>query len=192
MNERVHTAQTVPAVTHGKRFRVRAIVALALVAGFVAWLILNRKDNEPIAPTRAPGIAASYSELQALPHQVGHDVYWAGQRVGYAFELTQTSQGNVFVRYLPAGVDVGDPRPNFLTVGTYPRKGAYASLKKTSTKAGAVSRQLDGGALAVYSQQTPTSIYVAYPGENLQVEVYDPSPARARSLVFSGKVRALP
>jgi hypothetical protein len=168
-----------------------AIVALAILAGFVAWLIF-KGDDKANAPARAPGVAASYAQLQALPDQVGHEVYWAGNKTGYTYELTRTSQGNIFVRYLPAGVEVGDPRPNFLTVGTYPRADAYASLKKLSAKPGSVKRKLAGGGIAVYGQQVPGSVYAAYPGKSFQVEVYDPSPKGAQQLVFSGQVRPLP
>jgi hypothetical protein len=189
MNERV---QTVPMLAHGRRVRLGAIVALAVLAGFVAWLIFKGDDNKANAPTRAPAVAASYAQLRALPGQVGHEVYWAGKKTGYTYELTQTSQGNIFVRYLPAGVQVGDPRPNFLTVGTYPKRDAYRSLKKISTKPGSVGRQLAGGGIAVYSQQGPASVYAAYPGKAFQVEVYDPSPTRARNKVLSGQVRPLP
>ena len=34
-------------------------------------------------------------------------------------------------------------------------------------------------------------IHVAYPGVPYQVEVFDPSPARARTIVSSGDVRAV-
>jgi hypothetical protein len=192
MSERVQTARTVPVVAHHKRVRLGAIVAVAILAGFVAWLIFKGDDNKTTAPTRAPAVAASYSKLQALPGQLGHEVYWAGKKTGYTYELTQTSQGNIFVRYLPASVAVGDPRPNFLTVGTYPRRDAYTSLKKLSTKQDSVSRQLAGGGIAVYSKQRPSSVYAAYPKRGFQIEVYDPSPNRARALVFSGQVRQLP
>jgi hypothetical protein len=178
-------------VAHDRRVRLGAILALAVLAGFVAWLIFKGDDNKANAPARAPAVAASYAQLKALPGQVGHEVYWAGKRTGYTYELTQTSQGNIFVRYLPAGVQVNDPRPNFLTVGTYPKRDAYASVKKISTKQGSVSRQLAGGGIAVYSQQGP-SVYAAYPGKRFQIEVYDPSPTRARHLVLSGHVRPLP
>jgi hypothetical protein len=179
-------------VAHNGRVRLGAIVALAVLVGFVAWLIFKGDDKKANAPARAPAVGASYAQLQALQGQVGHEVYWAGKKAGYTYELTQTNQGNIFVRYLPAGVEIGDPRPNFLTVGTYPRRDAYASLKKISTKQGSVTRQLAGGGIAVYSEQGSASVYAAYPGKNFQVEVYDPSPTRARSLVLSGKVRPLP
>lgn len=192
MSDRVQTARTVPIVAHDRRVRLGAVVALAILAAFVAWLVFKGDDNKAKAPGRAPAVAASEAKLQALPGQVGHPVYWAGKKTGYTYELTQTSQGNIFVRYLPASAEVGDPRPNFLTVGTYPRRDAYPNLKKLSTKPDAVSRPLAGGGIAVYTKLRPESVYAAYPGKGYQVEVYDPSPTRARHLVFSGQVRPLP
>jgi hypothetical protein len=35
---------------------------------------------------------------------VKHPVYWAGPRPSYTYELTRTSDGRIFVRYLPTGV----------------------------------------------------------------------------------------
>jgi len=171
---------------------VAAIVALAVLVGFVAWLIFKGDDNKVNAPARAPAVGASYAQLQALQGQVGHEIYWAGKKTGYTYELTQTNQGNIFVRYLPASVQVGDPRPNFLTVGTYPKRDAYTTLKKLSAKPDSVNRQLAGGGIAVYSKQRPESVYAAYPGKGFQVEVYDPAPARALHVVVSGQVRPLP
>jgi hypothetical protein len=160
-----------------------------VVAGFAAWLIFGGDNDQTKAPGRAPGEAVSASKLQTLPAQVGHDFYWAGKQAGFTYEFTQTNNGNTFLRYLPAGVALNDPRPNFLTVGTYPRPGAYATLKKFSAKQGSVSRKLGGGGIAVYGQDRPSSIYVAYPGVDLEVEVYDPSPSRALRLVLSGRVQ---
>ena len=37
----------------------------------------------------------------------------------------------------------------------------------------------------------PNSVYLAYPGENVQVEVYDPRPQRARRLAREGRVRPI-
>ena len=61
MNERVQTARTVPIVARDSRLRLGAIVALAILAGFVAWLIFKGDDNKANAPARAPAVAASYT-----------------------------------------------------------------------------------------------------------------------------------
>jgi hypothetical protein len=188
MSERVHT---VPTVAYGRRFRLGAVVAATVLAGIVAWLIFRGDDNQSKSPVRAGASAASVSQLQAVPDKVGHDLYWAGTQRGFTYELTETNKGNIFLRYLPAGVELNDPRPDFLTVGTYPRQGAYAILQKFSKQPGSVSRQLDGGGIAAYSRDRPNSVYVAYSGSDLQIEVYDPSPSGALRLVTSGRIKPI-
>jgi hypothetical protein len=174
------------------RLRIGAVIAVAIAIAFIAWLILKGDDkNNSSTPTRAPGVAASVSDLKKLPGTLGHRVYWAGKRSGFTYELTQTSGGDIYVRYLSPGVQVGDNRPNFLTVGTYPHPKAFGTVTKASKRKGEYVRTLSGGGLAVSSQVRPTSVYVGYPGTNYLIEVFDPSPARARSLVESGKVRPI-
>ena len=86
--------------------------------------------------------------------------------------MTQTSSGNVFVRYLPPGVKVGASAP-YLTVATYPFPNAFAAVKRTVKGNSAGTIKLPGGGLAVVDRQYPKSIHLAYPGSNVQVEVFD-------------------
>jgi hypothetical protein len=140
----------------------------------------------PTTPAAQP-TAASAADLKSLARTLGHPIYWVGPAAGQTYELTNTSSGRVFVRYLPAGVAVGVKEPH-LTVGTYPVKNAFAVIRTQSKKPGTVRIPIKGGAVAFYNKSHPTSVYVAYPGVEAQVEVYDPSPARARSLVASQNV----
>jgi hypothetical protein len=189
MSERAQTAGRLPASTASRR-RLVVIVGAAIVAGIVVWLLVKGGDNGT-SPGRAPASAVSQDRLEALPGKSGHDVYWAGAKRGYTYELTQTSKGNIYIRYLPTGIDVNDPRPNFLTVGTYPRAGAYGVIKKVGSNPGSQVRQLAGGGIAVRSTTKPTSVFIAYPGKDFEIEVYDPSPSRALRLATSGKISPL-
>jgi hypothetical protein len=189
MSERAQTAGRLPASTASRR-RLLFVVGGAIIVAFIAWLLL-KGDDKGTSPGRAPGSAVSQSQLQALPGQAGHDVFWAGAQRGYTYELTQTSKGNIYIRYLPAGVEPNDPRPNFLTVGTYPRAGAYGVIKKVGRNPGSEVRQLAGGGIAVRSSTKPTSVFIAYPGKDFEVEVYDPSPSRALRLAVAGKISPL-
>jgi hypothetical protein len=94
------------------------------------------------------------------------------------------------VRYLPDGVDVGADTPH-LTVVTYPFPGAYPAVQEQAAAKGAVTARLARGGLAVLDNGYPQSAHIAYPGVNYQVEVYDPTPARAMQLVSSGGLRHL-
>jgi hypothetical protein len=138
--------------------------------------------------TRAGSEAASVKQLKALARALGHPIYWAGARPGDTYELTRTRDGSVYIRYLPRGARVGDRRPAYLTIATYPQKGALEILKATAAKNQVATMKLANGGLALVDVKHPTSVYVAYPAVDLQVEVYDPAPGRARQLVISGKI----
>jgi len=174
-----------------RRVRVGAVIAIALVVAFGAWLIFRGGgDDDP--PAQSPESSASTVEqLRALPGQTGHQVYWAGSPAGFTYELTQTTDGNVYIRYLPANVPVGTERPDYLTVGTYPRQKALAELRGLARRRGSVSFEAPRGGLAVFSRDRPSSIYVAFPRQDVQVEVYDPAAQRARKLVLSGQIRPI-
>jgi hypothetical protein len=126
MNSRTMTINALPAAY----VRLGALVALGLAAFFVGWLVMNRGDDS--APTASGATAKSESELRSFAESVSHPVYWAGPKDGNTYEVTRTSDGRVYVRYLPEGTQVGDPRARFLTVGTYPRAGAWAELKRAA------------------------------------------------------------
>jgi hypothetical protein len=164
------------------------IVLAVLAAGAAAWYFLIREDDEP---TDSPAIPAmvSVAQLRELAASVGHPVYWAGARPGKHYELTETSDGRIYVRYLPRHVETGDPRPAFLTVGTYPVNGATEALRGASDQRGAITRTIADRGLVVTNEKSRNSVYIAYPSEDLQIEVYDPSAKRALTLATSGRVR---
>lgn len=176
---------TVPALPAAYA-RLGALIALGLAAFFVGWLVMNRGDDTAPAPSGAT--ATSESDLRSFAESASHPVYWAGPKNDFTYELTRTTDGRVYVRYLPEGTDVGDPRARFLTVGTYPRAGAWAELKRAAKAKGAISLKLERGGLAVFSEARPTSVYFGYPDARYQVEVYHPSPTDARRLALSGQV----
>lgn len=172
-----------------RRLRIGAAIAVALVVAFAAWLIFRDGDDKSSEPQRPASSAASVAQLRTLPDETGHEIYWVGRRKGYTYELTRTTEGNVYVRYLPPGIQVGDDQPSYLTIGTYPRPKALNGLRRLARRSDNVSFAVEGGGLGVYSRGRPNSVYVAYPGDPVQVEVYDPSAQRARKLAREGRVR---
>jgi hypothetical protein len=175
------------------RFRAGVAIAVVVAVAVVVWFAVSggKSSSKPGASRPVP-VAATIGELGNVAAQLGHPLYWAGQKPGFTYELTQAKvSGNVWVRYLPAGVLVGDTRANFLTVGTYPKANAVQSVIAASKRKGAESFRAPGGGLAVEYTARPSSVYVAFPGSNLLVEVFDPSPAAARAVVKSGQIRPL-
>ena len=160
------------------------IVVVAVVVG--AWLVL-RDDDDDSGPAGAKTL--SVEELQELADSRDRPTFWAGPQSGLKYEVTETSDGAVYVRYLPEGADVGDPRPGYLTVATYPLDNGYERVVAASRRDDTETERLPNGGLAVTSSARPSSVYLAHRGEKYQVEVYHPSPDRARDLVVSGAVQ---
>ena len=172
------------------------MVALALAAAFAVWLLVRGDDDSSSTSTTttqttateiAP-VAATPARLRALSDEVGHPIYWVGPRPGRTYELTRTSSGTIFIRYLPPGAPVGNQRAEYTIVGTYPVPDALEVLRKLSKRTGEKTAAVPGGGLAVYSIDAPGNVYVAYPGSDVQIEVFDPSAKRALRLVTSGRV----
>jgi hypothetical protein len=175
------------------RVRLGAVVAIALAAGFIAWLVVGGNNDNTATTTqgqpRSSGTgpaAISRAGLVSLSSRLNQPIYWAGPRTGYTYELTRTTDGRTYVRYLPPGIKVGDKRANYLIVVTYPYRKALRALEAVKDGRG---HQIPGGGLAVVQDGYPQSVHVAYPGENYQVEVYDPSPKRSLAVALSGSVR---
>jgi hypothetical protein len=169
------------------------VVALAVAAGLVAWLVLRDNGGSTTANTQAQAagaVAVTPGELRSLARELGHPIFWLGREHGETYEVTEAQHGNVFVRYLPSGVAVGAPTP-YLTVATYPFPGAYAAVSKKAAARGAVTAKLARGGIALLDTGYPQSVHIAYPGLDYQVEVYDPTPDRAMQLVSAGKVAGL-
>ena len=133
-------------------------------------------------------MAVTPAALRALSDEVGHSVYWVGPRRNRTYELTRTSSGRIFVRYLPPDAPIGNRSARFTIVGTYPSPDALEVLQELSEQPGVKSASVPGGGLAVYSTSSPRSVYIAYPDSDVQIEVFDPSAARALRLATSGRV----
>lgn len=178
---RGHAAGRVPVLA------VAGVVVLAIAVGLGLWLLLRGGGEKSVRP-QAPASAASQERLVAFARSVGHPVYWAGPQPRFTYELSRTKDGRVYIRYLPPGVKVGTSKPDYLTIGTYPQRNAFATLRATAKKQGARLIGLADGGLAFQYKSRPTSVYFAFPGSNYQIEVFDPSSARALQLVVSGQV----
>ena len=140
------------------------------------------------APTVISARAVTKKGLAAFASGATSPVYWAGPSAGTTYELSRTKQGNTYVRYLGRGTKVGSAQPSE-TIGTYPVEHAFALTSALARKAGSIRVPVSHGGIAFYNASHPTSVYLAYPGEDVQVEVYDPSPARAHTLVATGAIK---
>lgn len=167
-----------------RRPRIAAAVAVGLAVAFVAWLIL--RDSGPDArPQRAPAIAMNLAQLRGFAAAADRPVFWAGPvpaglpDSGVTYEVTQTGDGSIYLRYLPPGVSAGVEQEH-LTVGTYLDGQADRTVRQASQRPGAMRSQAPGGRTAVSNSSYPKSVYLAAPSGRQLIEVFDPDPARAR------------
>lgn len=151
-------------------YEPRAAVARQLVLSGRVQPVLEFEPSQGRGP-----VAVSPAGLRSLAASLGHRVYWAGPRPETTYELTVTADGRTYIRYLPKSVAVGDAR-GFLTIGTYRLKHAYTVTKAGAKATDTVSLKLGRGGIAVYTKGHETNVHLAYPGADVQVEVYDPSP----------------
>jgi hypothetical protein len=192
-----HT-QTAPSARRARPTRRRSshrtislILAVALLAAgaVIAWA-LTRSSDEGSGQNRATAVPVSEAGLRTLAGTLDRPIYWAGPIAGRTYELTQTPDERVYVRYLPADAKVGVAKP-YLTVGTYRVHDAFATTKAAAARKGAIKVEIGGGGVAFYNTRVPQSVYLAYPNSDYQIEVYHPSGARAHRLVAAGRIAAV-
>lgn len=182
-------------------FRIGAVIAVVIVAAAAVWYFAIRdsgsSDNgkgtsAPVGNLVGP-VAATKSDLTDLSKKLGQPIYWAGNQPKTTdLELTQTADGNVYVRYLTGGAAIGVPKPSYLTVGTYPVPDAKKALKTIGKQPGASVQDISNGGIAVTNTSSPNSIYLAYPDENsFEIEVFDPDPTAGLDLVTSGAIKTV-
>lgn len=176
------------------RLQVILLVALIAAVALVVWVVALRGDGEGGAEAGESAVgpvAMSAQELADFAAEQDHPVYWAGEQPDAAYELTRTETGNVFVRYLDSEDEVGETRPTFLIVGTYPVESAHDLVVAAAEEDGAITDESPDGMLVVSNEAVPTSVYLSSPGSEVQIEVYDPDPERAMEVATSGDVQPI-
>lgn len=167
--------------------RLIALLALAVIAGLVTWLITGRGDNKSSKSSGTAQTVSSEKDLQKLVASLDVPVYWAGPQEGVRYELQKLSSGQIYLRYLTGKMKSG--KGTTLTVGTYPMRNAYATTLALGKKSGWTQLETgENGAVAFTNSANPRNVYLAQSGLNYQIEVYDPTAGRAIALVQAGKV----
>lgn len=173
------------------RNQVRIGVGVAaLLAIVLAGLLLFGGDDDSSPKSDSGAEAATVDSLRESAAERGTPIYWAGPQEDAELEVTETEGGErIYIRYLTGDAEPGDPQP-FLTVGTYTFPDAAKALKQQARESGGggVLRSAPGGGTLYFSRDTPQSVYLAFPGVDVQIEVYDPDPQRALNLVTSGQI----
>jgi hypothetical protein len=76
----------------------------------------------------------------------------------------------------------------YVVVATYAQPDAYGRVSAIASRKHLAVKHLANGGIAVTRPGRPQNIYLVYPEQPYQVEVYAPTAGEARRLVFSGAV----
>ena len=131
-------------------------------------------------------VAESKNQLMNRALAVGGPIYWIGPKKGFHYEFQRLTNHNIYVRYLPKGVEAGGKPGKLLIVATYPMTNAYARLQKGGAS-GVVAGK--NGSIVWVRTGDPNSVYVAWPHVPYEIEVYDPSPSEAARVAKSGQIQ---
>jgi hypothetical protein len=166
-----------------------AALAMLVAAALVVWLLLDDSGSDDETAAQASSYGAEIVSVEALRGLAGEgeSIYWAGPPAGSELELSRPSGGRTYVRYLIGDAEAGDPRP-FLTVGSYRIVDPVAVLRKQGSRPGGVLATAPDDGTVYFNRQNPKSVYLAYPGEDIEVEVYAPSFQQALQLATSGRI----
>ncbi len=177
--------------------RATVIAFVAIMTGVGAWLVTGcNRDGDPTNSVSSVNTAmesgdariVEEGDLAALPAEVGHEIYWAGNQPDAVMEFTADQAGNVHIRYLTGGAEAGSPEQGYLNIGSYPFAGAYEATRRLANGPNLVKVTEHGG-VGFYDPANPYSVILAWPEQpDLQVEVYDPTGNRALELVRSGDI----
>ena len=175
-------------VSRPSPIRVFALLLAALLVGLSGC----GSGDEGVSLTAGEPQTVSAAQLSDFAGDADAPVYWLGERLGSKYELTETDSGRIYVRYLRGDAKAGDPRASFVTVATYPSEDGVAKLRDAARAQEGAELGRAGDGAVLLADPSATSAYLAYPGGDVQVELYSPEPGQARRLAAAGAVREVP
>lgn len=172
--------------------RARGVIAfLGLVAAaLLAWLLFVKDDGDDSSDTAAVRKTVTNYSVADLPGAVGSvegPVYWLGPEPGDEYELTLISDGRTYIRYLPQGVPA-ESGEAFTTVGSYAFQDPVAELERLGKRPGNHTFTVPGGGVGMSPGSPSANVYVAFPDQDVEIEVFDPDPGDAEKSVKRGEL----
>ena len=144
----------------------------------------NTNNAPQYANTNQSGqVALSETELRAEVAKISVPVYWVGPQQGAKYTLENQANARIFVRYLPDGKIPPTGEASKRVIGTYRVANAFQTTKSAgSSVANGVGVTGPSGEAIFYVQSNPKNVYVAFPGVDAQIEIFDPETGGALKL----------
>lgn len=147
-------------------------------------MLLTRGDDG--AETGEPRVVSA-GQLAEFASEVDHPVYWLGEREGAEYEFEETAVGAVRIRYLDDGD--GSDEGAVVAVATYPAENGVAVIKRVARETdGAELGRSSDGAFLLIDPTSANNVRLAYPGDDVSIEVFSPEPGEALLKAANGEV----
>jgi len=178
---------TIEPEKHNKQFFLILIIATSLISSLFTFGLANQLSPElaertTLAAQTSGGVCLSEKELRTLITENKIVAYWTGPLKDATYSINATTPGQVFIRYIPKGMDCGSTEAKFRVIATYSETDAYNSTLQAGNQAEGVSLSNPDGSVVYFSKNAPNNVYVAYPNLDYQIEIYDPDAKTAVTL----------
>lgn len=174
---------------------------IAFVLGFVVFMFTplaapifpwNSSSSVGVAGQMQGQVALTESQLIEIIRRENLVAFWLGPQPGAKYTLNVTAGSQVFIRSLPNGQGIDDISQSFVIVGTYPQANAYAITEAAGAQPNGVTFLNADGAMVYYSKLLPTNVYLAFPNQDYEIEIFDPIDGGALSSAATvGKVKKI-
>ena len=188
---------SVPKTISLKNFAAVLICAV-LVSAIAGYQVGAQKSDTNVTTAStstftdivAGKVALTESELSAAVKKIGVTAYWAGPVKGAKYTLSVPSDGQAYIRYLPNGEGLTDTNPNYVVIATYATTNAFEATQSAGNQTNGITFVNTDGAAVYYNKTTATNVYLAYPGKNFQIKIFDPIAKTALEIASkSGAIR---
>lgn len=172
---------------HSKNFflitiLITAMITALLTLGLTQEISPTLSDRTTLSAQKSGGVCLTEVELKKLIKEDNLRAYWTGPLKNATYTLNSSTKGQIFIRYVPKSEKCDDVAAKFRVIATYDEADAFATTQAAGTTADGVSLLNADGSIVYFNKNVPTNIYLAYPGIDYQIEIYDPNPKEAVTL----------
>ena len=170
------------------------VILISLTSGYlISHSISAQVIDEQRFTLQTSGIVElSEEELLLVARNAPEPIYWSGPIAGYSYLLKLDENGSSLVEYVaPKSLDPKQTS-SIRQVATYFSKGAWEKSLVASSAAGFSSFKNSDGSLVFYSIDNANDVFMAFPGKDFQIEIFDNRAGQALSLsVLIGQIRQI-
>ena len=172
---------------HPKHFLALLIIVTAIISSLITFGVANQlspqlADRTTLVAQTSGGVCLSEKELRNLVTENNIVAYWTGPVKDATYSINSTTAGQVFVRYIPKGMECGSTEAKYRVIATYSETDAFNSTQQAGSQPEGVTLANPDGSVVYFSKNAPNNVYLAYPGINYQIEIYDPDAKTAVTL----------